>query len=107
MNELVERWDSSADGELNECNMRQKLQARGYTVNLYVYPPGTCFPPHSHDVDKIDGVLAGRFRMTMHGQSVDLVAGDCLAVPRGAVHSAEVIGDEAVVSLDALRIRSG
>lgn len=104
MNELIESWDSSVDGELNERNMRRKLQDRGYTVNRYVYPPGSYFPPHTHDVDKIDGVVAGRFRMSMHGQSFDLVAGDCLAVPRGAVHSAEVIGDEAVVSLDAIRI---
>ena len=104
MNELVESWDSSVDGTLNENNMRRKLRSRGYTVNCYVYPPGTYFPPHTHDVDKIDGVLSGRFRMTMHGQPLDLVAGDCLVVPRGEVHSAEVIGDEAVVSLDAVKI---
>ena len=104
MHELIDRWDSSVDGELSERNMRRKLQALGYSVNRYVYPPGTYFPPHTHDVDKIDGVLAGRFRMTMQGRSVDLIAGDCLAVPRGELHSAEVIGDEAVVSLDAVRI---
>ncbi|MFQ5458900.1 MAG: cupin domain-containing protein, partial [Myxococcota bacterium] len=46
---------------------------------------------------------SGRFRMTMNGASVVLGAGDCLAVPRGTVHSAEVVGDEPVVSLDAIR----
>jgi len=30
--------------------------------------------------------------------------GDALAVPAGTVHSAEVLGDEPVVSLDAVRI---
>jgi quercetin dioxygenase-like cupin family protein len=69
----------------------------------YVYPPGTHFPPHTHAVDKVDGVLAGRFRMTMGGRSVVLEAGDMLAVPAGAVHEAEVIGAEPVVSLDAVR----
>ena len=34
-----------------------------------------------------------------------LEAGNCLAVPRGAVHSAEVVGDEPVVSLDATRVQ--
>jgi mannose-6-phosphate isomerase-like protein (cupin superfamily) len=34
---------------------------------------------------------------------VILEAGDCLHVPRGAEHSAEVVGDEPVVSLDGVR----
>jgi len=51
----------------------------------------------------IDAVLSGRFRMTLAGESVLLEAGDCLVVPRGAVHSAEVVGAEPVVSLDAVR----
>lgn len=81
--------------------MRRKLQARGFHVSRYVYPPGTYFPDHSHSVDKIDAVLHGRFRMTLEGQAVILQAGDCLAVPAGALHSAEVMGSESVVSLDA------
>jgi mannose-6-phosphate isomerase-like protein (cupin superfamily) len=56
-------------------------------------------------VDKIDGVLSGRFRMTMQGQALVLTAGDCLAVAKGEVHSAEVVGDEPVISLDAVRMR--
>jgi quercetin dioxygenase-like cupin family protein len=101
----VEHWDSDKDGELNEANMTAKLQALGYQVSCYVYPPGTYFPDHTHGVDKIDGVLSGKFKMTMHGESVILQAGDSLAVPSGAIHSAEVVGDEPVVSLDAIRIK--
>lgn len=100
----VEHWNPEDDGPLGEAAMRRKLERRGYAVSRYVYPPGTVFPPHTHGVDKIDGVLAGRFRMTMQGESVVLEAGDCLAVPRGVVHSAEVVGSEPVVSLDAIRI---
>jgi quercetin dioxygenase-like cupin family protein len=99
----IEHWNPAADGELTEHNLRRKLEARGYSVTRYVYPPGTCFPDHIHGVDKIDGVLAGRFRMTTQEGSVILEAGDCLFVPRGAVHSAEVVGGEPVVSLDAVR----
>lgn len=95
-------WDTALDGTLSEAAMRQKLQAMGYAVSRYVYPPGTCFSPHTHGVDKIDGVLAGRFRMQMEGVSVVLEAGDMLEVPRGVVHSAEVVGDASVVSLDAV-----
>lgn len=98
-----EHWNAAVDGPLSEVKMRNKVTALGYSVQLYVYPPGTYFPPHTHGVDKIDGVLSGRFRMTMLDQAVTLTAGDTLKVPRGAVHSAEVVGDEPVVSLDAVR----
>jgi len=101
----VEHWNPETDGVLNETAMQRKLEARGYAVTRYVYPPGTYFPDHTHGVDKIDGVLAGRFRMTMGKTSVILEAGDCLFVPRSAVHSAEVVGSEPVVSLDAVRLR--
>jgi quercetin dioxygenase-like cupin family protein len=99
----VEKWDEARDGPLTEEAMRSRLEARGYRVARYVYPPGTCFPDHTHAIDKIDAVMAGRFRMTTEGGSVVLEAGDYLEVPRGAVHSAEVVGDESVVSLDATR----
>ena len=99
----VEKWDPARDGPLAERAMRRKLVARGYHVSRYVYPPGTVFPDHRHDIDKIDGVLSGRFRMTMHGRAVILEAGDCPGVPKGTVHSAEVVGSEAVVSLDATK----
>jgi len=99
----VERWDEAREGPLSENALRRKLEGRGYRVSRYVYPPGTVFPEHRHDVDKIDGVLAGRFRLTLPEGSVVLEAGDAVAVPRGTAHSAEVVGEEPVVSLDATR----
>jgi mannose-6-phosphate isomerase-like protein (cupin superfamily) len=103
MNVNIESWNAELDGELTENNMRRKLAEHGYSVTRYVYTPGTYFPDHTHTVDKIDAVMAGRFRMTMGDQSVVLEAGDCLYVPHGAVHSAEVLGGEPVVSLDAVK----
>lgn len=100
---MVERWDPDRDGPLSEAALRRKLERRGYRVSRYVYPVGTYFSDHSHDIDKIDAVLSGRFRMRMEGNEVILEAGDCLAVPRGIVHSAEVVGMEPVVSLDATK----
>ena len=100
----VEHWDAARDGPLTEQAMRRKLEARGYRVTRYDYPPGTRFGTHSHDVDKIDAVLAGHFRLTMAGRSVVLEAGDAIVVPRGTPHSAEGVGDEPVASLDAVRL---
>lgn len=99
----VEHWNVDRDGPLSEGAMRRVLEARGYSVTRYIYPSGTCFPEHTHAVDKIDAVLTGRFRMVMAAAAVVLAAGDCLVVPRGVVHSAEVIGDDSVISLDAIK----
>jgi len=100
----IERWDDSRDGPLTEAGLRRRLEARGYRVTRYVYPPGTYFPPHAHEVDKIDAVLAGRFELTVNGRRVVLGSGDAIAVPRGTVHDARVLGEEPVISLDALRV---
>jgi quercetin dioxygenase-like cupin family protein len=101
----VGRWDRSREGEPTEAALRRKLESRGYRVSRYVYPPGTIFVTHTHDVDKIDAVVSGRFMLSISGEDVVLEAGDTLEVPRGTPHRAEVVGDDPVVSLDAVSLR--
>jgi len=101
----VRHWNSDIDGELSESALRGRLEALGYLVMRYVYPPGTSFPEHTHNVDKIDAVVSGRFRLVVAGHRVVLGPGDWIAVPRGVVHTADVVGDEAVVSLDGVKRR--
>jgi quercetin dioxygenase-like cupin family protein len=99
----VRRWNPSVDGPLTEAALRAKLELMGFHVARYVYEPGTVFPDHTHGVDKIDAVISGRFRLVVSGHLAMLGPGDWIAVPRGAVHSAAVVGDEPVVSLDAVK----
>lgn len=99
----VRRWDPERDGPPTEAAIRERLEARGYRVSRHVYPPGTRFPEHTHDVDKIDAVVSGRFRMTAEGEEAVLEEGDWMEVPAGTAHTAEVVGEEPVVSLDAVR----
>ena len=99
----VEHWDPDQDGQLTAHAFRRKLEELGYRVTSYTYAPGTYFPTHTHAVEKIDAVLAGRFRITMGRDSIVLAAGDFIHVPKGAEHSAQVVGDEPVVSLDAVK----
>jgi len=98
----VMHWDVR-DGELREQSIRAKLMAMGYRCSRYDYSPATYFPPHSHNVDKIDAVLAGRFCLTLFGCRCVLAAGDRIVVPKGIEHSAEVIGDQVVISIDAVK----
>jgi quercetin dioxygenase-like cupin family protein len=99
----LQHWDADALGPLTESAMRRKLEQMGYRVTCYVYPPGTRFADHTHPDDKIDGVLSGRLRLLLEGREVILGPGDCVTIPRGAVHSAQVIGPSPVVSLDAVK----
>ena len=63
----VIHWDPHTDGPLSESSMREKLEALGYQVTRYDYPPGTHFPRHTHDVDKI--VTASDFKDRQFGDS--------------------------------------
>ena len=99
----LETWDAELDGVLSEAALRRKLQNLGYSVTRYIYDPGTVFPPHAHGQEKMDAVVSGRFRIRMGGEEAVLAAGDAVLVPRGVEHSAEVVGAEPVVSLDAVK----
>lgn len=100
----IHRWNSAIDGKFSETALRLKLEALGYRVARWVYQPGTVFPDHTHAVDKIDAVVSGRFRLVINGHLAVLGPGDWADVPRGAVHSATVEGDQPVVSLDAIKV---
>jgi len=100
----LRRWNLALDGSMSEAALRAKLESLGYRVARYVYEPGTVFPDHTHGVDKIDAVIAGRFRIVLSGHLHVLGPGDWIEIPRGAVHSATVMGDERVISLDALKL---
>lgn len=101
----IQRWNRKSDGVPNEAALRSKLESLGYRVSRYVYAPGTRFPAHTHEVDKMDAVVSGRFRITLDEGEVILGPGDAVQVPRGALHSAEVVGNEPVISLDGVRRR--
>ena len=98
----VEHWNKNW-GVLTEQSMKKKLENEGFSVVIYSYLPGTSFPEHSHSIDKKDTVISGQFRMTAMGQEFILGPGDMLLVPANTVHTAEVIGKNPVVSLDATK----
>ncbi len=101
---MIEPWDQSKWGPLSEENLRCKLMAEGYSsVVRYQYPMGTVFSDHTHSMDKKDSVLEGEFLITLEGKEFLLHAGDSIEVPAHSVHSAQVLGGEAVVSLDAVK----
>jgi quercetin dioxygenase-like cupin family protein len=100
----LNKWNPETEGALTETALTDKLEKLGYRCTCYTYPRGTVFPEHSHSMDKIDAVLKGKFRITSSGFSHVLEPGDYVFVPANITHRAEVVGDECVVSLDAIKM---
>ena len=98
------KWNPETDGPLSETALTNKLEKLGYHCTCYTYSKGTVFPDHSHGADKIDAVLKGQFRISTSGESVIMEPGDYVFVPANTTHHAEVIGDESVVSIDAIKL---
>jgi quercetin dioxygenase-like cupin family protein len=90
-------------GRVSAEVMNRVLRSEGYAVSEYHYPPGTFFPLHHHAADKKDTVLRGRLRIAWEGGEAILAVGDMIEIPAGVRHSAEVVGVETVVSLDATK----
>ena len=95
----LERWNP-ADGPLTEKRLMRLMELEGYDVLVYTYRPGTRFSGHEHAQAKCDAVIEGVLRVTADGQTFDLRKGDRLYVPAGTPHTAEVVGETTVVSLD-------
>ena len=100
----VRRWNQSVDGPFTEAALRDKLEAMGYRAARYAHHPGTGSPHHTPGIHGGMAVVSGRFRLVVSGHLAVLGPGDWVVVPRGSVHSAAVMGDEPVVSLDAVKL---
>ncbi|MEP0775745.1 MAG: cupin domain-containing protein [Acidobacteriota bacterium] len=100
----VQRWNRERHGPLNEAKLRHRLEELGYSVVRQSYPPGTSLPPHTHQQDKADAVLAGRLRIAIAGERVELGPGDLIEIPRGWQHAVEVVGNRTVIALDGVKI---
>ena len=98
----LEHWNADW-GEITTRSMQEHLELQGYSVVRYDYAPGTRFNDHTHRVDKKDAVVSGRFKIRIEGKDYILSRGDMIEIPADTVHSAKVIGDDTVVSLDATR----
>uniref|UniRef100_A0A5K4EVX0 C2H2-type domain-containing protein n=1 Tax=Schistosoma mansoni TaxID=6183 RepID=A0A5K4EVX0_SCHMA len=77
----------------------------GCSCIKYKFTPGTNFPEHTHDEDKLDCIVSGQLSFSMYGKEIILGPGDRLEVPRNIPHSARVVGKNPLVFVDATRRR--
>lgn len=65
-----------------------------FALRRFSMQPGGGMPPHTNAVEHEQYVLRGRARVGIAGQMHEVVAGDVVLIPAGAVHSYENIGEE-------------
>jgi mannose-6-phosphate isomerase-like protein (cupin superfamily) len=82
-------------------SLRAALEDAGYQVALQLLAPGTAFAAHCPCEARFEAVFAGRLQVVIAGRVHLLGPGDWIDIPAGVPVTAEVVGEEPVVCLDA------
>lgn len=104
----VIRWQETAAPQ--EQELRKRMQQEGLSPYSWSNGPGDYYAVHSHSYQKVLYCVRGSIRFVLPDQvgaagsmqAIDLAPGDCMILPPGVRHSAQV-GSEGVVCLEAAR----
>lgn len=69
--------------------MREKLEAEGFTVFVWQDSPGTRYENTTHPNDELVVVASGRIVVTVSDQEYGISAGDALTLPANTAHNAQ------------------
>lgn len=95
-------WPADA-GQVTINKIRARLEQEGLYPSRFDMVPGDSYGDHSHREAEIRWVVSGRLKVILASEELILAPGDCLDLAPGVVHSAEVVGDEVVVTVSASR----
>lgn len=98
-------WAEVETEEVYPGITRQVVHGERQTMVRYVYAPGSTFPEHQHPQEQITAVLSGQIEFVIAGQRQTFGPGDLGVIPGDTPHSARVIGDETVETLNSLSPR--
>jgi len=98
----VTHWPANA-GQVTIKKVRARLEQEGLTPYRFDMMPGDVYGDHAHLDAEIRWVVSGRMRIMVNNEEIILEPGDRLDLAANVVHSADVFGDEAVVTLCASR----
>lgn len=102
------RWSESLPPQ--EKKIQQQMQEQGLQPYKWSNGPGDTYAPHRHSYEKVLYCLKGSIRFTLPTQLdetrqptyVELLPGDCMILPAGICHSAQV-GAQGVSCMEAAR----
>jgi quercetin dioxygenase-like cupin family protein len=99
------RWNEALSPR--EEDLRQRMQEAGLAPYTWSNAPGDTYAIHSHRYEKVLYCVRGSIRFVLPDQPpgeqhIDLLPGDCMILPAGIRHSAQV-GSYGVTCLEASR----
>ncbi|GCE26625.1 hypothetical protein KDA_21090 [Dictyobacter alpinus] len=102
------RWHGQAPPQ--ERELCRKMQSQGLQPYSWSNAPGDTYSPHTHSYEKVLYCVRGSIRFILPDQLdeaglalyVDLEPGDCMLLPAGVRHSAQV-SSMGVTCLEAAR----
>ena len=98
----VTHWPANA-GQVTINKIRARLEQEGLKPYRFDMMPGDVYGDHAHSDAEIRWVVSGRMRVLVREEEIILEPGDRLDLAANVVHSADVFGDEVVVTLCASR----
>ncbi len=98
----VTHWPANA-GQVTINKIRARLEQEGLAPYRFDMVPGDVYGDHLHPEAEIRWVVSGRMRVMVNDEEIILEPGDRLDLAANVVHSADVFGDEVVVTLCASR----
>ena len=66
---------------------RPIVETPNVRFNEFFFDQGTSTQPHSHDVEQVAYIVAGKFRVDLNGQVGEVGAGDGYSIPANCQHS--------------------
>ena len=85
MKELLNK--KKFDLPIDRAAVSADWQARGFSCDLFVDPPGQCWEGFVHTTDELVIVVEGRLEMEVDGEVAVMEPGDEVFIPARAVHS--------------------
>ena len=98
----VTHWPADA-GQITINKIRARLEQEGLRPYRFELVPGDLYGDHAHPEAEIRWVVSGRMRILVDREEIILEPGDRLDLAANVVHSADVFGEEVVVTLCASR----
>ena len=98
----VTHWPADA-GQVTINKVRARLEQEGLYPSRFEMVPGDSYDDHAHAEAEIRWVVSGRMRIRIGSEEIVLGPGERLDLAPNVIHSADVVGDEVVVTLCASR----
>lgn len=80
--------------------LRRVIQTKNIEIVEYIYKPGAYFPEHSHREEQVTIVDSGKILFYVDGREQELKEGDICYIPPFQRHSARVLGEEDVRTIN-------